>query len=744
MAGCAKSDHSVQPEKSAGISFKAVASDTRTAYTDGANAIATEWIERDRVGIFALNGGSPLKGNVGYEAGASGSTTDFYPATNDYIAWADETSAHDFFACCPYDASAGTDPTAVNVSLPDVQTQNDKTPAHLAGYDFMYASRTGLTKAAGQVDLSFDHLFSILKVELTSDLRGEIEAVIFRCTDSSEPVSFTDAKVNLGTGAVNLAGAATSNEIRLDCPGKVVFPTKSTYCYLMISPGHANKQFEIVVVVGGVGQVVATKNVPTSGIPAGVMAEVSGVVTINPAYERLDVDLSATGTANTYIVNRAAEFYKFNASVKGNGTARTYTVGGLTYDAASLAIAPVKAIVLWYNCMQTNGSPWIDAEPVEISSVELNSSGYVTFGTPDTFVNGHAVIAVLDANVDYSTITVDNNGSLTNANILWSWDIWAVDGYNPDAAIISVGGFTIMDRNLGALHNGSLIDKNNDTFAGPNADKAASAVGNFYQWGRKDPFPHFAGYYYYNGHAAGLEFTPTYTPVTALQKDGQGTADPKADHQIFAGQSAAASNNLPADYSSLTASVAKATLNPHRFLDGSGNDYHWVSNTPAKQWRGLWGSPLDAINNNTAGTGALKSIYDPCPVGWQLWTNAAVKAIVDQWGATAALATNAYGITMNGYFFPFNGGAMNPGGGLTNYINPLAQGGPSLVGYMTSVSNTYYTVNNGWMSGFQWGVSRYSATSTYDPSTLSVTSTLSTNGAHAHGRRAGNVRCMKE
>ena len=145
-------------------------------------------------------------------------------------------------------------------------------------------------------------------------------------------------------------------------------------------------------------------------------------------------DLSANGTANSYIVSSAGS-YKFS-TVKGNSSE---SVGAVS-----------SAEVLW----ETFGT---DVTP-NVGDLVKNVSyknGEVTFQTADTFTRGNAVIAAKDA----------------SGNILWSWHIWLTD--QPQGQEYYNNAGTMMDRNLGA------------TSATPGD---VGALGLLYQWGRKDPF----------------------------------------------------------------------------------------------------------------------------------------------------------------------------------------------------------------------------------------------------------------
>lgn len=146
------------------------------------------------------------------------------------------------------------------------------------------------------------------------------------------------------------------------------------------------------------------------------------------------VDLSATATANCYIVSKAGA-YSFR-TVKGNSRG---------------SVGPVSsAEVLW----ETFGTSTSPSKGDLIRNVSYSDDN-VLFSTPDTFREGNAVIAARDA----------------DGNILWSWHIWMTDA--PQGQIYNNNAGVMMDRNLGA------------TSATPGA---VEALGLLYQWGRKDPF----------------------------------------------------------------------------------------------------------------------------------------------------------------------------------------------------------------------------------------------------------------
>ena len=153
------------------------------------------------------------------------------------------------------------------------------------------------------------------------------------------------------------------------------------------------------------------------------------------------INLSAEGTANSYIINKAGT-YKINGSVKGNSME---SVG-----------KPVSASAIW----ETFNTSTVPSVGDVIRDVSF-SNGFVQFSSTGT--KGNALIAVKDS----------------ENKVLWSWHIWVTD-YNPDSNYCRyLTGAIMMDRDLGALSS-----KPEDSFL---------TNGLLYQWGRKDPFLNYAG-----------------------------------------------------------------------------------------------------------------------------------------------------------------------------------------------------------------------------------------------------------
>lgn len=159
------------------------------------------------------------------------------------------------------------------------------------------------------------------------------------------------------------------------------------------------------------------------------------VVQAEAAYQYESENLSANGTANSYIVSASGD-YRLKA-VKGNGVEK---VG---------EIASVE--VLW----ESFGNETMPQQGDLIKDPRMVNN-YVEFTVSDPFKKGNAVLAAKDE----------------AGKILWSWHIWLTE--QPEDQVYNNEAGTFMDRNLGA------------TSAVPGESEA---IGLLYQWGRKDPFP---------------------------------------------------------------------------------------------------------------------------------------------------------------------------------------------------------------------------------------------------------------
>lgn len=223
-----------------------------------------------------------------------------------------------------------------------------------------------------------------------------------------------------------------------------------------------------------------------------------------------------------------------------------------------------------------------------------------TFGTDVTPNVGDLVKNVKYENgvISFETPSTFREGNAViaakgaNGTILWSWHIWLTDQPQGQEYFNNAG--TMMDRNLGA------------TSATPGD---VGALGLLYQWGRKDPFLGSSSI----SESIGAKSTITW-PASVKSNASTGN-------------------------------IAYATANSTTFIkyNGSNDDWYYTGD--------------DSTNNTRWTTSTIaKSIYDPCPAGWQLpddgvWSNA--------FGSTSTLSGYPYDSTNKGINFSGKLGSAN-------------------------------------------------------------------------------------
>ena len=655
MVGCQKNEIVEAPIEESGVSIIGTLPQTKTSFTDEGDVLKTEWVKDDALGFYWYKGGS-IEGvgsgevdkalNDKLVAELSGSSTTFkphwyymYQANIDYLT----------YLYYPYNVNAGKNPLSVSFTVPSLQNQAGPDDiAHLAATDFLYAT-TMAKRPNGEAEqtvlVTFSHALSVLNIALTSAQSNySVSDIRVRFEDENEIFSVSEGSVNLSDGSLTLTSGTP--EISLQFKEAAKLSATPVNAYMTITPGHAGKTFSVYAKVNGIETKLGSKKVPVTGIPVGVKAALSFEVgEISTGHEY--VDLSAGGTANCYLVT-APGFYKFKADVKGNAVVPSQ----LESVAGETAIAPKSALVLWYNTLQTSNN-WVDESPVYVSSVSLDSDGYIKFYTPDVFVPGNVVIAAFaEEGVTYDSITTDENKCINNATLLWSWNIWAAEGYDPEATAVISGGKTFMDRNVGAAISG----------VGSKGEyEPAYAVGNYYQWGRKDPFPSIADYcnYWPCQYANQLIGTPTYTPIVALRVHGQSAAK-NVNNQVWGYKTkedgsfnmdsswhTIERNSIGAPSSSNSVFSGYAVEHPYVYILNptfqDGGYYPWVT-TNDQSYRAFWG-----------GADSQKTLFDPCPAGWRVCNKTEAESFIQTVSSTATLASNLVGYDFDGHYLPMTG-----------------------------------------------------------------------------------------
>lgn len=654
IVGCQKSEESERIPAEGESSAVIVGSfpETKTSFVDEGNVMKTEWVKGDALGFYWYKGGS-IEGvgssevdkalNDKLVAELSGSSTAFkphwyyiYQANIDYLT----------YLYYPYNVNAGKNPLSVPFTVPSLQNQTGPDDiAHLAATDFLYAT-TMASRPNGEAEqtvmVTFSHALSVLNIALTSAQSNySVSDIRVRFEDENEIFSVTDGSVNLSDGSLTLTSGTPEMSLHFNEAAKL--SATPVNAYMTITPGHAGKTFSVYATVNGIETKLGSKKVPASGLPAGVKAALSFEVGDNTTGHEY-TDLSANGTANCYLVTSPG-FYKFKADVKGNGVVPSQ----LESVAGETAIVPKSALVLWYNTLQKSNN-WVDESPVYLSSVFIDSDGYIRFYTPAAFVPGNVVIAAFaEEGVTYENITVDENKCINNATLLWSWNIWAAEGYDPESTAINADGNVFMDRNLGAVISG---------LGATGSYEPAGAVGNYYQWGRKDPFPTISDYTNSQPcqNSNFMFGTPTYTPVKSLQINGQ-SATGTLDSQMFGYRTKTgggldfnnawnliARNVISSDKTTKNGVyVSYAAGHPYKYIVNDGGSFGgyntWINGDDAS-YKSLWG---DAERQ--------KTLYDPCPAGWRVSSKDEAEKFLAV-AVNATMAANKVGYEYQGHYIP--------------------------------------------------------------------------------------------
>ncbi len=416
-------------------------------------------------------------------------------------------------------------------------------------------------------------------------------------------------------------------------------------------------------------------------------------------------NLSASQTANCYMIHRPG-YYKFKATVRGNGVGSLLPLGGTTTaeinGGLSINIAPAKVDFLWWQGDFTevtgNASDVENLIPLQfLNNGEIDEEGYVTFYVGN-YHKGNVGLAAYDV----------------DGEILWSWHLWFTD--KPTDLI--TGNYTLMDRYLGAT---TAPSTSGSSISFANEKERMATYGFYYQWGRKDPImgpPSFA---------AGSETVNGKPKSSKYWVKNYMSGEWSSRNDI---DTAAAANipdviQNPMTFYMSTSLCGNTTCGwfPATFADGYTNV-------------ALWGYAVK--DYSIQGQTFSKTMHDPCPPGYRTPFH------------------HAWGYLINGthygYTYEENGGNVNFSNNEASFDNYgivfnktyFDRAWYPFVGYRYPTTGGYREVGtNGWMlTGMpmgQYNTRTYIYTKTYTGQVTSQT----TNGGYgaAYGMPA---RCQKD
>lgn len=355
------------------------------------------------------------------------------------------------------------------------------------------------------------------------------------------------------------------------------------------------------------------------------------------------IDLSSGGTANCYLASQTNTWYRFKATVRGNGI--VIGKGDATADISptgGVNISPDGVELVW----ESDGS-----QPI-IQGLLLQD-GYVFFKTGES--RGNALIAVKKKD-----------------EILWSWHIWHTNGVdldklNRDYVVNTVTylrrSIYVMDRNLGASFNGKVT-----------YEDCIGSNGLYYQFGRKDPF---VGKYAARSIHRGDKKNAETVGGNAKNIIAQTIKTP----WIFFTNSEEPHNWIA------TATIGSADWQVSNCLWGDNNV---AENRPDPV-------PWDSY----------KTIYDPCPLGWRVapadtWTEMLkITYESSSWLSYDFASVNAVGGFSKGFTINVAGGTIFlPASGNMSFNDATINGlGTNGYGWLSSPGG----INTSFAAGLGFG-----------------------------------------
>lgn len=629
-AACGKEEVK-EPEKELPMTSSEYISFKVSATSPSEETVITWEAVSDRIGVFVSDAGtgSALNDNAYYDAFTSTSSSRFFPLKDaDKLKW-EEGKKYDVALYYPFSVKM-KDATSIPVSVDEDQTVSiPLTSMQLKKEQLFVSSLKSVARPDnGILEMALSPVVSFVKINVSSNLPVACKSIKIAGEDGTA-LAFKHGKYDLFTSGLSEIDSVSS-VINVKPASPVYLSRKPAEFIVNVNPQYAGKTLKIKCDLEGADFEEVTVDIPEGGLKPGVCVSYNVGMTADP------VLLSANGTANTYIVNKADCLYAFNAKVKGNGKSGSFAWnfdGETCSKNNDASLSPSSAELLWYSIPEGENG-FVNASPITAGSVMYDEvDGLIYFKTPKIFIDGNAVIAAMNE----------------SGEIVWSWNVWVTDGYDPSATAVNADGKEFMDRNLGAAISG---------IGTTGKYTPAAATGNYYQWGRKDPFPSISDYTTtlpceYSNIMFG---TPTYTPIKALQIDGQSVAG-TLDGQMFGYRTKTgggldsgnawnliARNDISSDKTTKNGVyVSYAVEHPYKYITNNGNSFggwrSWVNDADAS-YKNLWGD-----------SEKKKTLYDPCPAGWRVSTKDEAEkflAVV----ANATMASNKSGYEYQGHYLP--------------------------------------------------------------------------------------------
>ncbi len=278
------------------------------------------------------------------------------------------------------------------------------------------------------------------------------------------------------------------------------------------------------------------------------------------AYEGVVEDLSAGGRANCYVVAPATEakHYSFDMTLN-DGTSALGSGNSIT-----------SAQVAWQTADNL------------VQNVSINN-GKISFTVPANSGQGSAMII----------LSTYQRNTTNQTEVNWLWHIWVSDTQDQE-----IGGYTVMDRNLGAM----WIPTSESEVPVTDGAQAAKASGFYYQWGRPVPMPgpKDLGAALSNGREAVVN-QKYDLPADNMQEVFINKFFPQTQ-----GFTRYAWNNPE----------FRSRRFPMKFLKVT------VATSPKYTHQSSWSTDVVATGEGQTWSASKQTNFDPCPAGYRLGTTA--------------------------------------------------------------------------------------------------------------------------
>ena len=318
-------------------------------------------------------------------------------------------------------------------------------------------------------------------------------------------------------------------------------------------------------------------------------------------------DLSAYQTSNCYMVHEDG-YYKFKATVRGNGVGSLIPLGGMTpaeiNGGLSTTISPHHVDILWWQGDFAKGTT--DFPVNEITEGQLDPPGNICLSLLDNGVlceDGFVSFQISGFEKGNIILAAYDREDASTKKILWTWHIWLTD---KPKELLS-GNYTKMDRFLGATF---APDLSGNSITWKNSAERDATMGFYYQWGRKDPLIGPPSILNENAAALGTDNTSNGNTVKSSgwwykkKEDGKWYYRKSIDVSGQAHIPDVAANPTVFYKSRYTGGSNESEWFPSDFVDDDG----YVN-------AALWGYAV--ANPNIPGQTFSKTMHDPCPPGYR-------------------------------------------------------------------------------------------------------------------------------